>query len=55
MRLRGKGMPVHGKADVFGDLYVQLQVKIPMNLSEEEKKLVEELRRKQQGRFQQPN
>lgn len=44
LRLRGKGMPVYGKTGVAGDLYVQLNVKIPRNLTTEEKHLFEKLR-----------
>lgn len=51
IRIKGKGMPVYGKAAQYGDLYVQWEIKIPVNLSEEEKKLFEELRKKQQAKF----
>ena len=42
MRLSGHGLPVmqDGKK---GDLYVRIQVKIPQNLTKEQKKLVEDL------------
>jgi curved DNA-binding protein len=36
LRLKGKGMPVFNKPGSSGDLYVQLNVNIPRNLSEEE-------------------
>jgi curved DNA-binding protein len=44
IRIKGKGMPVNGKTGSFGDLYVQVNVTIPTNLSPEEKKLFEQLR-----------
>jgi curved DNA-binding protein len=44
LRLRGKGMPVYGKADQYGDLYVKIEVNLPTNLSSEERQLLERLR-----------
>ena len=44
LRLRGKGMPVYGKADQFGDLYVKIEVNLPTHLSAEERQLLEKLR-----------
>ncbi|MEO6037846.1 MAG: J domain-containing protein, partial [Saprospiraceae bacterium] len=44
VRIKGKGMPVYGKTEVFGDLYVQLQVQIPEKLSEQQRQLFEQLR-----------
>jgi curved DNA-binding protein len=44
IRLKGKGMPVYEKAGTFGDLYVQLQVQIPTNLSDKQKELFEQLK-----------
>ncbi len=42
LRLRGKGVPAHaGRA--AGDLYVTVRVRVPKNLSEEQRALVEEL------------
>jgi len=46
LRLKGKGMPVYGQTDQFGDLYVTIQIKIPTNLSTEEEKLFKELKEK---------
>lgn len=43
LRLRGKGIPVYGKTGMNGDLYVQLQVTIPRNLSQEELNLFKKL------------
>jgi len=51
IRIKGKGIPLYGKAGVYSDLYVQWKVIIPVHLSDEEKKLFEELRKKQKSRF----
>jgi curved DNA-binding protein len=42
-RLKGKGFPVYKKEGEFGDLYVVYQIKIPANLTEQQKKLFSEL------------
>jgi curved DNA-binding protein len=44
LRLRGKGMPVYGKTDQYGDLLVNVNVMMPKNLTAEEERLFEELR-----------
>lgn len=44
LRLRGKGMPVYGKPDHAGDLYVHVHVVIPRNLNAGEVNLFEKLR-----------
>jgi curved DNA-binding protein len=43
-RLQGLGMPNLRNPDQRGDLYAILDVKLPENLSEKEKELVEKLR-----------
>ncbi len=43
LRLRGMGMPVYGKEGQFGDLYAEISVSIPKNLSSAEKELVKKL------------
>lgn len=43
LRLQKMGMPVYGKANEFGDMYVKLNIEIPTNLSDKEIKLYEEL------------
>ncbi len=43
LRLKGLGMPVYNQADAFGDLYVTIQVRMPKNLSEQEKNLFRQL------------
>lgn len=40
MRLKGFGMPVFGKEEQKGDLYVTINVQLPENLSEQEKELI---------------
>jgi len=42
-RLKGKGFPVYKKDGEAGDLYVTYEVKLPLNLSAEEKRLFTEL------------
>ncbi|WP_187260693.1 DnaJ C-terminal domain-containing protein [Pontibacter beigongshangensis] len=44
LRLRGKGMPVYTKPDQFGDLYVRIEVALPVHLTAEEKEQLEKLR-----------
>lgn len=43
VRLKGKGFPVYKQEGTFGDLYVQWQVKLPTNLTDEEKQLFRQL------------
>lgn len=42
IRLKGHGVPAHGKHSA-GDLYAQIMVEIPKKLSDEQKKLLEQL------------
>ncbi len=51
LRLREKGMPVYDKPNKFGDLYVTVKVKLPVNVSAEEKKLLEQLRDLQKVKY----
>lgn len=44
IRIKGKGMPVYGKVDQHGDLYVQIHVQIPEKLTDEHRKLFEQLK-----------
>lgn len=44
MRLRGKGFPVYKSKGTHGDLFVTLLPEIPKGLSDEERKLFEELK-----------
>ena len=44
IRIRGKGMPVYGKVNQFGDLYVELQVHIPEQLTDKQRELFEQLK-----------
>ena len=43
IRLKGKGFPVYKKAGEFGNLILTLNIKMPQNLSEKEKELLNEL------------
>jgi curved DNA-binding protein len=43
IRLKGKGFPVYKQEDAFGDLYVQWQIKLPTNLTDEQKELIKQL------------
>lgn len=43
VRLKGKGFPVYKKDGKFGDLIITYAVKIPTNLSQEQKELFEKL------------
>lgn len=49
-RLRGLGMPKLRNPEQHGDLYVTVKIKIPKNLTAEEKQLIEQLRNLRQGR-----
>lgn len=42
VRLKGKGFPLYRQENAFGDLYVQWQVKLPTNLTEQQKNLFRE-------------
>ena len=44
-RLRGHGLPQVGKPDDRGDLYASIEVDVPKQLGDEERKLYEELRK----------
>lgn len=44
IRLAGKGMPVLGKSGARGDLYARVRIKIPSELSPEQRELFEQLR-----------
>jgi len=43
VKLKGKGMPVYKKENEFGDFYVTYDIQIPINLTEKQRKLFEEL------------
>lgn len=47
IRIKGKGMPVNEANDKFGDLYLELHILTPANLTEKEKQLFEQLRKLQ--------
>ena len=44
LKLKGQGMPNYSNPDIRGDLYIELEVELPQNLSKEEKKQFEKLR-----------
>jgi len=44
VNLKGKGFPVYKNEGQFGDLQISYSIKIPVNLTENQKKLFEELR-----------
>jgi curved DNA-binding protein len=44
VKLKGKGMPVYKKENEFGDLYITYDIQVPVNLTDKQKKLFEELR-----------
>ncbi len=44
IRVKGKGMPLNGKPELFGDLYIQLHVDLPEKLTEKQKELFEQLK-----------
>ena len=44
VKLKGKGFPIYKKEGEFGDLYVTYNVKMPTNLTEEEKDLFVQLK-----------
>ncbi len=46
LRLQGKGLPRRDKAGERGNLYVRLMIAVPKSLSDEEKKLFEQLKEK---------
>ncbi|MFD2574527.1 DnaJ C-terminal domain-containing protein [Spirosoma soli] len=43
VRLKGKGFPVYNQEGTFGDLYVEWQVKLPTNLTDEQRELFQKL------------
>ena len=45
VKLKGKGFPKYKKEGHFGDLYITYQIKLPENLSNQEKALIEELQK----------
>jgi curved DNA-binding protein len=44
IRLKGKGMPIYDKKDVFGDFYLEIKVQIPDKLTEKQRALFEQLK-----------
>ncbi len=52
LRLRGLGMPVHGKDGQFGDFFARIAVKTPKKLSDKEKSLFRELAELREHHFE---
>jgi DnaJ-class molecular chaperone len=46
-RLKGRGMPSLKEKNKKGDLLVKVKVEIPRNLSEEQKSILREMRKKE--------
>jgi curved DNA-binding protein len=44
VRLKGKGMPVYGTDRVYGDLFVKLEVELPVHFTPEQKERIKSLR-----------
>lgn len=45
VKLKGKGFPVYKQEGQFGDLYITYQVELPKHLSQEEKELIQQLKK----------
>jgi curved DNA-binding protein len=45
VKLKGKGLPAYKKDNEFGDLYLTYDIQIPVNLTEKQKQLFEELKK----------
>jgi curved DNA-binding protein len=43
VKLKGKGFPIYKKDNLFGDLYIEYSVQIPLNLTDKEKELFTQL------------
>lgn len=50
LRLRGKGMPHLKNPDRYGDLYAEIEVRVPKGLTPRERELFEQLRRMRDNR-----
>ena len=44
IRLKQKGMPLYEKPNVYGDLYIQIQVLIPDKLTDKQRELFEQIK-----------
>lgn len=44
VRLKGRGMPIYGKSEEYGNLYIKLQVKLPEHLTAHQKQLIQKLK-----------
>jgi curved DNA-binding protein len=48
VKLKGKGLPIYKKEGQFGDLYITYDIQIPVDLTEKQRKLFEELSKEEQ-------
>ncbi len=46
LRLKGKGLPAYKKPEVIGDLLLTVRIKVPRDIAEEDKEIIENLRKK---------
>lgn len=44
IRLKGKGMPIYDKKDIFGNFYLEIKVQIPDKLTDKQRELFEQLK-----------
>lgn len=44
LRIKGKGMPVYNTPGQFGDLFVKIKYSLPKNITDQERKMIEQLR-----------
>jgi curved DNA-binding protein len=44
IRLKGKGMPIYDKKEVFGDFYLEIKVQIPDKLTDKQRELFTQLK-----------
>jgi curved DNA-binding protein len=45
LRIKGKGMPLYDSRNLYGDLLVQLNIKMPENLTLKQRELLEQMRK----------
>lgn len=50
LRIKGKGMPVYDRPGQFGDLLLEITVKLPENLTEDQKQLFQQLQSQWNGK-----
>ncbi len=55
MRLKGKGMPVLRGRNDFGDLFLELEIETPVNLTQRQKEILEEFQKIEASHDNSPN